>query len=589
MIYIPFGTPFLRETPFDALRLTYQNSNHEIKIDTQCHGVGDWVVDPILVKKEFRDHFADRFQDPGPRKGRINFQFPNRLSSEQVADLETRISTDEIRSAVWGCGVDKSPGPDGFTFDFFRKYWTVVGTDFCSAVLWFFDHGEFAIGCNSSFVALIPKILDPKRVCDYRPISLIGCLYKVVTKILASRLSTVISDLISDVQSAFLPNRQILDGPFIINEVLARCKVKKQQAMIFKVDFAKAYDSIRWDFLEDVLTSFGFGPQWCSWTRKLKWKAFSDLSFNRAVKLTRGGPEAQQLEQLTNLLDSVSLSNMEDRCFWDLNGEGVFQVKDVRSVLDETFLPKENIPTRWVKSIPIKVMSSFGKLVHVCKVVVGGRMEHGFLSQKGIGGMRGVKEKSSNALNIEWRPCATAPIAHPSETSLEVVKDGVVPSVTGDSGNPAMEVELPTVVDETVVKEKQCPVINTTGLGSYPPLPTQAISSAGNAPGKSSYANVTGNPSGKKLNIRTLFTPGGNGIDVVAYPVVANYVRNTWGKYGLVRSMFSSSTELFSFQFSSMDGLDTMLENGPWFNRNNPLILKKWHPDENLLKEDVST
>ncbi|GJR12732.1 putative reverse transcriptase domain-containing protein [Tanacetum coccineum] len=133
--------------------------------------------------------------------------------------------------------------------------------------------------------------------------------------------------------------------------------------------------------------------------------------------------------------------------------------------------------------------------------------------------------------------------------------------------------------------------------------------------GKSSYANVIGKPSGKKLNFHTLFTPGGNGIDVVvpvesirtiseqfsntaygfflgkrvAYPVVVNYIRNTWGKYGMVRSMFSSSTGLFSFQFSSMDGLDAMLENGPWFIHNNPLILRKWHPDENLLKEDVST
>ncbi|GKB69451.1 hypothetical protein Tco_0930863 [Tanacetum coccineum] len=112
--------------------------------------------------------------------------------------------------------------------------------------------------------------------------------------------------------------------------------------------------------------------------------------------------------------------------------------------------------------------------------------------------------------------------------------------------------------------------------------PTQA----GNTLGMSSYANVTGKPSGTKVNFRTLFTPGGNGIDVVvpvesiraiserfanttyvffgkrvAYPVVANYVRNTWGKYGLVRSMFSSSTGLFSFQFRSMDGLDAMLEN----------------------------
>nr|GFA79412.1 hypothetical protein [Tanacetum cinerariifolium] len=64
--------------------------------------------------------------------------------------------------------------------------------------------------------------------------------------------------------------------------------------------------------------------------------------------------------------------------------------------------------------------------------------------------------------------------------------------------------------------------------------------------------------------------------------------RNTWGKYELFRSMFNSSTGLFSFQFSSIDGLDAMHENGPWFIQNHPLILKKWHPDENLLKEDVS-
>ncbi|GJS75257.1 cytokinin dehydrogenase 3-like protein [Tanacetum coccineum] len=147
----------------------------------------------------------------------------------------------------------------------------------------------------------------------------------------------------------------------------------------------------------------------------------------------------------------------------------------------------------------------------------------------------------------------------------------------------------PSVVDMTVEMGKQNSLDDTTVPGSFPPLSTPVSTTAGNAPGKSSYANITGKPSGKKVNVRTLFTPGGNGIDVVvAYPVVANYVRNTWGKYGLVRSMFSSFTGLFSFQFSFMDGLDAMLENGPWFIRNNPLILKKWHPDENLLKEDVS-
>ncbi|GJV39570.1 cytokinin dehydrogenase 3-like protein [Tanacetum coccineum] len=144
----------------------------------------------------------------------------------------------------------------------------------------------------------------------------------------------------------------------------------------------------------------------------------------------------------------------------------------------------------------------------------------------------------------------------------------------------------PSVVDLMMEKDKLSSLDDNTVSEPFPPLSMLVITD-GNAPGKSSYANITGIPNGKKVNIRTLFTPGGNGIDVVvlvdsiraiskrfanttygfflgkkvAYPVVANYVRNTWGKYGLVRSMFSSSTGLFSFQFSSMDGLDAMLEN----------------------------
>ncbi|GJT46304.1 cytokinin dehydrogenase 3-like protein [Tanacetum coccineum] len=145
-----------------------------------------------------------------------------------------------------------------------------------------------------------------------------------------------------------------------------------------------------------------------------------------------------------------------------------------------------------------------------------------------------------------------------------------------------------SVVDMTVEMEKLSSLEDATVLGSFPPLSTPVTTMAGNALGKSLYANVTGKPSGNKLNIHTLFTPRGNGIDVVvsvesiraisdrfanttyglflgkrvAYHVVANNVRNTW---------------------------DAMLENGPWFIQNNPLIVKKWHPDENLLKEDVST
>nr|GEW77770.1 RNA-directed DNA polymerase, eukaryota [Tanacetum cinerariifolium] len=178
---------------------------------------GEWVDDPRRVKKNFALTLLPDFK------------------------LQV-VSTDEIRTAVWACGENKSPGPNGFTFEFFHKFWDTTGPDLCLVVEWFFDHGSFSRGCNSLFIALIPKVQDLKFVNDYRPISLIGSFYKVVTKILALWLSSVIVGHILDVQTTFLPSRQILDGPFVINEMLSWCTHKKQHAMIFKVDFAKAYD-----------------------------------------------------------------------------------------------------------------------------------------------------------------------------------------------------------------------------------------------------------------------------------------------------------------------------------------------------------
>ncbi|GKC94321.1 RNA-directed DNA polymerase, eukaryota [Tanacetum coccineum] len=133
--------------------------------------------------------------------------------------------------------------------------------DVVDAVSYFFTEGTFPKGGNASFIALIPKMLDAKVVKDYRPISLIGSMYKIISKILANRL-VVLGDLINEVQSAFIANRQILDGPFIMNELIHWCKSKKKQTMIFKIDFENADDSVRWDYLDDVLNKFGFGTKW---------------------------------------------------------------------------------------------------------------------------------------------------------------------------------------------------------------------------------------------------------------------------------------------------------------------------------------
>ena len=179
------------------------------------------------------------------------------------------------------------------------------------AVLYFFNYGKFLRGGNSSFIALIPKTNDAKMVKDFRPITLIGSLYKIISKILANRIVNVLGDIVDDVQSAFVANRQILDGPFILNELFQWCKKKKKQTMIFKVDFEKAYDSVRWDYLNDVLKKFGFGDKWCGWIRSCLYSSKGSVIVNGSptneFQFHRGLKQSDPLSPFLFLLIMESL------------------------------------------------------------------------------------------------------------------------------------------------------------------------------------------------------------------------------------------------------------------------------------------
>nr|GEW30673.1 RNA-directed DNA polymerase, eukaryota [Tanacetum cinerariifolium] len=192
----------------------------------------------IINKRRSQLAIRARFKKPDEQRFKLNFQFHKKLLQNQSDDLESKVTCDEIRKAVWNCGDNKSPGPDGYTFEFFKKYWDLVGSDFSEADEYFFINGAFSKGCNSSFVMLILKVVDAK---------------------------------------------QILDDPFILDEILNWCKRAKKQVMFFKVDFAKAYDSVRWDYLLDVLEAFGFGNKWRSWIRGI-------FNSNRASILVNGSP-----------------------------------------------------------------------------------------------------------------------------------------------------------------------------------------------------------------------------------------------------------------------------------------------------------
>lgn len=104
--------------------------------------------------------------------------------------------------------------------------------------------GRMVQHLNSSFIVLIPKEEDALQLSDYRPISLIGCMYKILAKVLARRLSKVMGSVISESQCAFVENRLIHDGVVVLNEAMEEAKRKKIARIFFKINFANAYDSI---------------------------------------------------------------------------------------------------------------------------------------------------------------------------------------------------------------------------------------------------------------------------------------------------------------------------------------------------------
>jgi hypothetical protein len=113
---------------------------------------------------------------------------------------------------------------------------------------YFFDqfHGIDSLpSCLLSyFLTLIPKVKSPQQLSDFRPISLIGCWYKLLSKVLARRLATVIGELIPKTQSAFLKGRQLVEGVVVVNEVIDFAKKAGRECMIFKVDFER--HTTRW-------------------------------------------------------------------------------------------------------------------------------------------------------------------------------------------------------------------------------------------------------------------------------------------------------------------------------------------------------
>ncbi|CAL1406493.1 unnamed protein product [Linum trigynum] len=240
---------------FHARTIRRRKRNHIVALK---NSQGEWVEDQSTLSQMARQYYIVLFTDEDLQTSPMSHGFTP-MQVPQWEKLGEEYTVEELKSAVSMMGPLKAPGRDGLNPLLYQHFWDVVAP----AV------HEFASNCwvepprirdvNETILVLIPKVRRPSRFEQFRPISLCNVAYKIITKCLAERLKSFMPDLVHETQTSFVPGRHITDNICVLQEVVhsMRAKTGRSEWMVIKVDLAKAYHRIRWNFVRDTLEAAG--------------------------------------------------------------------------------------------------------------------------------------------------------------------------------------------------------------------------------------------------------------------------------------------------------------------------------------------
>jgi hypothetical protein len=241
------------------------NSNRRVNSIESLMVNGSLSSNPIEIKEHMKNFYSKLFtENDGWRP------FPEGLPMHSIGEEDCRwLKRDFEESEVWEVVKhmkdDKTPGPDGFSMGFIKACWGVLKEDIMAVFSEFHSKASFQKSLNAYFIALIPKKVGAVDLKDFRPISLVGVVYKLIAKILANRLKMMLGKIISKTQDAFVKGRQIMDSVLIGNECIDSRFQSRIPGLLLKLDLEKAYDHVNWEFLLHLLQKCGFGEKWRDW------------------------------------------------------------------------------------------------------------------------------------------------------------------------------------------------------------------------------------------------------------------------------------------------------------------------------------
>ena len=171
------------------------------------------------------------------------------ISKDAAGCLGCEFHVDEVWVALKKMAPLTAPGPYGMLPIFYKSFWHIVGEDVTTVVLKVLNSSVVPESLNFTFIALIPKVEQLRKVSDFRLISLCNVVYKLISKVLVNRLNFILAKAIPESQSSFLSRRLIYDNVLVAFETLHYLKKKTQGKlgyMALKLDISKAYDRVEW-------------------------------------------------------------------------------------------------------------------------------------------------------------------------------------------------------------------------------------------------------------------------------------------------------------------------------------------------------
>ena len=191
---------------------------------------GDWSSDPDFLKSHVLNYFTNLFQGSSLPQAVMPLSTGQlRIDDHEHQALTLRVSTEEVKKALFQMKGLKSPGPDGIAAIFYQRNWDTVFPILLNFVNSALDTAAFTVSLARAHVALIPKEDSPDSIQKFRPISLLNVTYKLLTKVLVNRIRPLLERLVGPHQSSFLPGRSTTDNIILNQEAIHTMRNSKRK------------------------------------------------------------------------------------------------------------------------------------------------------------------------------------------------------------------------------------------------------------------------------------------------------------------------------------------------------------------------